>query len=57
MVNGQLLAPASLLLGKEPLVPTKEVAGWAPELTWICGEEKNLLLLPKGDMIPWLSSL
>jgi hypothetical protein len=33
-VSGQLHAPATLLLGKEPLVPVGYEAGWAPEPVW-----------------------
>jgi hypothetical protein len=33
-VSGQFHAPAALPPGKEPLVPTGEEAGWAPEPFW-----------------------
>jgi hypothetical protein len=33
-VSGQLHAPAAFPPGKEPLVPSGEEAGWAPEPFW-----------------------
>jgi len=33
-VSIQLHAPAALPLGKEPLIPIDEIAGWAQELLW-----------------------
>jgi hypothetical protein len=33
-MSGQLHAPAALPLGKEPLVPIGQEAGWAPEPFW-----------------------
>jgi hypothetical protein len=32
--SGQLGAPSALLLGKDPPVPIKQAAGWAPEPPW-----------------------
>jgi hypothetical protein len=41
-VSGQLLALASLLLGKEPPVLTGWEAGWASEAVWMmCRGEKS----------------
>jgi hypothetical protein len=40
-VSGQLHAPAALLPGKQPLVPIRKEAGWAPEPSGHGGEEKN----------------
>jgi hypothetical protein len=34
-VSGQLRAPATLLLGKEPPVPIGEEEGWAPQPVWM----------------------
>jgi hypothetical protein len=34
-VSGQLQAPAALFPGKEPLVPIRYEAGWAPEPIWM----------------------
>jgi hypothetical protein len=34
-VSGQLRTLAAVLLGKEPLVPIGNEAGWAPELVWM----------------------
>jgi hypothetical protein len=33
-VSGQFHAPATLPPEKEPLVPTEQEAGWAPESVW-----------------------
>jgi len=33
-VSGQLHAPATSLLGKEPPVPIQKETGWAPEAVW-----------------------
>jgi len=33
-VIGQLIAPATLLWGKEPPVPTGQETGWAPKPVW-----------------------
>jgi hypothetical protein len=40
-VSGQLHALAALLPGKEPMVPTEQEAGWAPEPVWTWCEEKD----------------
>jgi hypothetical protein len=41
-VNGQFHAPAALLLGKEPTVPTVQEAGWPESRSGRYGEVKNL---------------
>jgi hypothetical protein len=42
-VSGQLHAPAALSLGKQPLVPTVQEAGWTPELVqMLWSREKSL---------------
>jgi hypothetical protein len=46
-MSGQLQAPAALPLGKEPLVPIGEEAGWAQSQSERCGEN----FLPYRDTI------
>jgi len=50
-VCGQLHALTTLLLGKDPLVPTIKEFEWAPEAVLLCWTPENLLLLPGVD--PW----
>jgi hypothetical protein len=50
-VRGQLHALTTLLLGKDPLVPTIKESEWAPEAVLVCWTPENLLLLPGVD--PW----
>jgi hypothetical protein len=50
-VCGQLHALTTLLLGKEPLVPTIKESEWAPEAVLLCWKPENLLLLSGVD--PW----
>jgi len=45
-VSGQLQAPALLLPGEQPPVPTEQEAGWAPEPALTFGKEKNLFPMP-----------
>jgi len=52
-MNGQLHAAATLLPGKESLVPTGLEAGWGPETVWTrCEENKSQ---PCRESIPGLS--
>jgi len=46
-VSGQLHALATLLPGKENLVPIGWEAGWPQSMSGRCGEEKNSQLVPK----------
>jgi hypothetical protein len=49
-VSGQLHAPAALPPGKEPLVTTRQEAGWALELVsiqWQGGKNPNIV--PVGN--------
>lgn len=34
-VHNEINAPATLLLRKEPKVPNKQEAHWAPQLVWM----------------------
>jgi len=47
-VSGQLHIPATLPLGKEPLVPIGEEAGCAPELVWTWCQGEKLPALTKN---------
>jgi hypothetical protein len=49
-VNGQLQAPAVLLPGEKPPVPTEQEAGWDPEPALTFVKEKNLLPLPISEL-------
>jgi len=40
-VSDQLHALAALPLGKEPMVPTGQETGWAPEAVWTQWKKKN----------------
>jgi hypothetical protein len=42
-VSGQLHAPATLLLAKEPPVPIGKEAGWPPEPVWMIQRSENSL--------------
>jgi len=45
-VNGHLHPPGALALGKEPLIPIGEAAGWATKPVWTWWQrEKSLLCL------------
>jgi hypothetical protein len=47
-VSGQLHAPVALPLGKEPLVPIGQEAGWASQSVYTLWEVKRNLLLLSG---------
>ena len=42
VVSGQLYALAALPTEKEPFLPIKEEAGWAPEPVWMFWRGQNL---------------
>jgi hypothetical protein len=59
-VSGQLHAPAALPPGKEPLVPARQEAGWAPEPAWKRWWRKKILIHCRDSnfrsLSPWSSA-
>jgi hypothetical protein len=55
-VNSQLHIPATLPLGKEPLVSTRQEAEWFPDPVWMTWTGKKSCLEQDSNVTPWLSS-